>query len=106
MLRPTRYQHPSVPTRNLPYASAAGDVVSDECGGVLSTWQLVWTEHPCGVHAPAHAAVAFVDGIGEIVVDPHCLMNINLNGMEDLQLSEDPAAREPELYRLSSSIRR
>ncbi len=102
MLRPASFKHPSVPTRNLPYTAAGESRVSEENGGVLSTWQVVWTEGHCGIHAPSRPTVVFVDGIGMIVVDPHCLMGISLQGMEELELSPEPAAAEKE--RLPSQI--
>ena len=104
MPRPASFKHPSVPTRNLPYTVAGEARISEENGGVLSTWQVVWSETPCGVDAASRTIVVFVDGIGTIVVDPHCLMGISLHGMEELALSPESAAGEVE--RLPSQLPR
>ena len=96
MPRPASFKHPSVPTRNLPYNFAGEARVSEENGGVLSTWQIVWTETQCGIGAVDHSTVVFVEGIGQIVVDPHCLMSISLHGMEELRLSPEPAPGKAE----------
>lgn len=104
MLRPASFNHPSVPTRNLPYTAAGEARISEENGGVLSTWQIVWTETSCGFNAPSRSAVVFVDGIGQIVVDAHCLMSISLQGMDELKLSPEPAAAATE--RLPSEMPR
>ena len=78
MLRPDVFQHPCVPVRNLPYKDTESHTVVPDSGGVLSTWQIVWTDRICGVHSTSHEFIAYVDGIGEVAVDPHCLMPLNL----------------------------
>ena len=77
MLRPDVFQQPCLPVRNLPYKDLEAQTVIPDSGGVLSTWQIVWTERAWSLQSASHELVAFVDGIGEIVVDPHLLMPLH-----------------------------
>ena len=73
MLRPQVFQQAHIAVRNLPYTTLE-DSMNDpiDTGGVLGSGHLVWTESAFSRPCP-NSAVAFVDGIGMVRVDPRCL---------------------------------
>ncbi len=74
MLKPQIFQQANVAIRNLPYTVLQESLRdSIDSGGVLGSGQLVWTESSFTVRPRPCSAIAFVDGIGMVCVDPRWL---------------------------------
>ncbi len=76
MLRPSSFPYPSVPLRNLPYHALSGTALSSADGGVLNVGQIVWTGDLRSLSPATRNIVVFVEGLGEVVVDPHFLAQV------------------------------
>ncbi len=71
---PQTFQQSHVALQNLPYAYAEN--TSTEAfpfGGVLGLGQVVWTEQAYASRIRPKSALAFVEGIGMVHVDPRWL---------------------------------
>lgn len=74
MLKPQGFQQENVAIRNLPYIAMEDSLrESLDAGGVLGSGQVVWTEATVAARPRPHSAMAYVDGIGVVRVDPRWL---------------------------------
>ncbi len=74
MLKPQLFQKQHIATRNLPYIVMEDSLrEAIDAGGVLGSGQVVWTETAFPARPRPHTAMAFVDGIGMVRVDPRWL---------------------------------
>lgn len=74
MLKPQVFQQAHIAVHNLPYTVLEGSLRdSTDTGGVLGSGQLVWTESLFASRPRPHSAIAYVDGIGMVRVDPRWL---------------------------------
>ncbi len=71
---PQTFRQPHVALRNLPYDSAeAAFPEAFSLGGVLGSGQVVWTEQAYASRTRPQSTLAFVEGIGMVLVDPYWL---------------------------------
>lgn len=71
MLRPSAFQNPHIVLRNLPYLAADETAVeAPALGGVLGCGQTVWTAETFTSPVRPRSAVAFIEGIGKVRIDP------------------------------------
>jgi hypothetical protein len=71
MTRPATFQNPHIALQNLPYSSVNGSASeAPTLGGVLCCGQIVWTAEPFTMSQRPRSALAFVEGIGTVRIDP------------------------------------
>ena len=80
MLRPASFMQPYVAFSNIPYLCGEQSVreFSPGSGGVLGRGQTVWTQEAYNSRTVPVVAIAFVDEIGIISLDPRGLVPADL----------------------------
>lgn len=74
MLKPQGFQQENVAIMNLPYIAMEDSLrESLDAGGVLGSGQIVWTETAFVTRPRPHSAMAYIDGIGVVRIDPRWL---------------------------------
>ena len=79
MLKPQMFQKPYVAVRHVPYICGDGSNKTDSAsGGVLGRGQTVWTEETFDMRRARERAIAFVEEIGVISLDPRGLVSADV----------------------------
>ncbi len=74
MLKPQGFQQENIAVRNLPYIAMEDNLrESQDAGGVLGSGQIVWTEAALATRPLPHSAMAYIEGIGVVRIDPRWL---------------------------------
>jgi hypothetical protein len=76
MLKPENFKKAHVSIRNLPYQM----FTEHSEGGVLGRGRVIWTRDQFGAKRP-HSAMAYVEEIGTILVDPRWLKMADAPGL-------------------------